>query len=90
MHKGILSKHKYKITQGKDGRWRTNIMVDGKRKMIVRKDRRKLEEDLEEFYGVDDDISMRELYPEWLEYKSLHVAEPTIIRLQKRIGRAHV
>jgi integrase len=87
----LLQQHPYAISQGKDGRWRTYIPDDtsGKgRKMIAKSSLEKLEEAVCEYYisagtTTDNDITLAQLFPLWLEHKSLRV-EPTTINRDKK------
>lgn len=88
----LLKNHTHKIWQGSDGRWRTFIPDDTKpknRKLISRETKDSLEDYICSFYksyvdpNIDKDITLRDLYDEWIEYKSLHVAETTVLRVQK-------
>ena len=88
--KKILTQHCYTIYQGKDGRWYSYLPIEGKgRKKIVKPTREKLEDQICEFYeSFDKDdlinsMTLRRLYPSWLEYKALHVTDATIIRVKK-------
>lgn len=78
MNQTILQKHQYSIYQGSDGRWRTYIIVDNKRKLIARKNRKDIEELLSELYKVDTTATLTDIFEDWLEYKRLDVSEPTI------------
>lgn len=86
----IQEKHPYAITQGKDGRWRTYIKTNDGRKLIAKATLEKLNNTLYEHYKVVDaeatngSITLKQLYPKWLEYKSLHTDAKTYIL---RIGR---
>lgn len=87
----IHNKHHYKIYQSKDGRWNTYISDPNskyRRKRIVKATRDELEEFLYSFYASQDEtvkkrrITLRQLYPEWLEHKRLHTdAETYLIRI---------
>lgn len=89
--KKILKAHKYAITHGKDGRWRTWVpdknAKEGRRK-IAKTTREKLEEAVICFYLENDEelkrkrMTLREIYPQWMEYKKLHCAETTIPRIE--------
>ena len=88
----ILQKHPYSIYQGKDGRWRTYLPDDFKsegRRLIVKTHLDELEtllckhsESLEA--GLFKNVcTLEDLYPAWIEYKSVHVCETTVIRIKK-------
>ena len=88
----ILSKHPYSIYQAGDGRWRTYVKdLDEKsnRKRIIRTHLKDLYEFLYKFYEDQDEkhriakLTLTDLYPEWLEDKSLHTDAITTLR---RIG----
>ena len=78
--KKILKSHPYAISHGKDGRWRTWVpdknAKDG-RKKIAKSTREKIEEAVICYYLENDEelkrkrMTLRDLYPEWLEYKKL-------------------
>lgn len=79
----LLNKHPYRIYQGKDGRWRTYVRDESNsygRKLIVKQTRRELEMCLCDFYESysNSNMTLEELYPEWIEHKSLRVAPTTI------------
>lgn len=90
MNQIISLKHKHKIYQGKDGRWRTYIIVDGKRRMIARKSREDLESVLATIYKEDNRETIETLYPEWIEYKRTDVSEPTIRKYRDAWKRHYV
>ena len=85
--KKILKAHPYAISHGKDGRWRTWVpdknAKDG-RKKIAKSTKEKIEEAVVCYYLENDEelkrkrMTLRDLYPEWLEYKKLHSSETTI------------
>lgn len=86
-NKEILKQHKYSITQNKDGRYSTYIIPDeenapSKRKKIVKATREELENALLSFYKKKQgkDITVRMLYPEWLDFKSLHTDSTAYIK----------
>ena len=89
--KKILQMHPYAISHGKDGRWRTWVpdknAKDG-RKKIAKSTKEKIEEAVICYY-LENDVELRrkrmtlkDLYPEWLEYKKLHSSETTIPRVE--------
>lgn len=87
--KYIRETHSHEIWQGNDGRWRTYISDDNaphKRKLVAKKTKMKLLEFLADLYEADPDVTdmvtLRKLYPRWLEHKALMVAETTIPRIQ--------
>ena len=88
----ILKEHPYKIYQGKDGRWRTYLPDDSKsegRRLIVKTKLEELETLLCQHYEsiradkFKDVCTLENLYPAWIEYKSVHVCETTVIRIKK-------
>ena len=79
----LLNKHPYRIYQGKDGRWRTYVKDESKphgRRLIVKPIKRELELAICDFYESfsNSNMTLEELYPEWIEHKSLRVASTTI------------
>lgn len=79
--KKILSQHPYAITQNKDGRFSTYLPDEskpGNRRKLVKADRKILEREIIKFYKEREqkealaNISLRDFYPKWYEYKSLH------------------
>ena len=88
--KQILLKHPYAISQGKDGRWGTWVAdktKKGGRKRLVKTYKEDLEEAIVKFYLENDEeirrkvLTLRQLYPEWIEYKKLRCEETTIRRI---------
>jgi len=88
----ILQKHPYSIYQGKDGRWCTYLPDDSKaygRRLIVKTHLDELETLLCKHYesieaGLFKNVcTLEDLYPAWIEYKSVHVCETTVIRIKK-------
>lgn len=87
--------HKYSISQLKDGRWKTHVKDPSKkegRRVIVKRTLTELRESLYQHYTFGDGadpknrnraVTLRTLYPEWIEYRRLHTeAETTIMRFQ--------
>ena len=89
--KKILQMHPYAISHGKDGRWRTWVpdknAKDG-RKKIAKSTKEKVEEAVLCYYLENDEelkrkrMTLRDLFPDWLEYKKLHSSETTIPRVE--------
>lgn len=90
----LLNQHKYAITQRSDGRWQTYVPDEScrnGRRLIAKSSREKVEAAICDYYsGITDFnstdrrlISMRGLYPAWIEYKTLHVTSSTIHRVKK-------
>ena len=84
----ILDQHPYSIYQGSNGKWYTtvtDVTKPDKRRKIVRTSLEDLKVAIYEFYtGVSehkklDSITIEKLFPQWLEYKSLHTGAPTYI-----------
>lgn len=87
----LLKCHPYAIHQSKDKRWRTYLPDNTKknnRRLITKTHLKDLEECIIEYHLSQDDserlknITLEQLYPEWLEYKRKHTrAESYIDRL---------
>ncbi len=84
----ILKKHKYAITQGKDGKWRTYVPDASRergRRQIKKSTQKSLEDEIVAYYRKlerKDELTLETLYPEWLKYYSLHVnADGTVKRV---------
>lgn len=89
--KRLLSKHKYKIFQDKDGRWKTTIPDESKksgRKLVAKSTKEKLEKYLIDFYSEKEDleyekeklVTIRNLFPNWLVYKNSHTTSSSSIK----------
>lgn len=81
--KDILEKHPYKITEiaenGRPSRFQTYILVDGKRKLIRKTQKKDLEDYLIKFY--DSDISknsLEKVYAEWIRMRDLTRTSSTV------------
>lgn len=87
--KAILSQHPNAITQNKDGRFSTYLPDEGKpgkRRKLVKADRKILEREIIKFYKEREqkkalaNISLKDFYPEWHQYKSLHSGSSAYMR----------
>ena len=87
--KELLAQHAYKIWQGSDSRYRTYIDDSTKpsgRKLIVKTSEEDLTNFLVSYYEDQDqkslyrNFSLEKIYPQWLEYKSLHTTAQNSIR----------
>lgn len=87
----LLSKHKYKIFQDKDNRWKTTVPDETKktgRRLIAKSSYNELEKYIITFYASEEDneyekkklITIRNLFPEWLNYKNSHTTSTSYIR----------
>lgn len=87
----LLSKHKYKIFQDKDGRWKTTVPDETKkngRRLVAKSSYNELEKYIITFYTSEEDIeyekkkliTIRNLFPEWLNYKNAHTTSTSYIR----------
>jgi len=87
----LLSKHKYKIFQDKDGRWKTTVPDETKkngRRLVAKSSYSELEKCIITFYASEEDneyekgklVTMRNLFPEWLNYKNSHTTSTSYIR----------
>ena len=89
----INRNHKYAIFQDKDGRWKTYVKDEtkkGGRRLVAKATQEKLMNALLEFYQKTDEIWVREnitleqLYPEWIQHKRLYTkAENYITRIER-------
>lgn len=81
--KEILDKHPYTIWQGKDEKWRTYIPDESKgRKLVKRNTQQAIEEYIIKYWEsnseeetqkrVAKEISLKKIFPDWLNYKQLH------------------
>ena len=90
--KQIIDNHPYAIFQTKDGRWRSWLPDSEKkdgRRQIAKSSLDKLYDAIIDYYEVQEDglrlsgITLEKLYPQWLEFKSLHTtADSYIYRIQ--------
>lgn len=83
----ILQQHKYAISQGTDGFFRTYVSDftrKDNRRQIKKKTLKKLEDELLTYYNEKSKkqlMTLEDLYPEWLEYYKLHTdADGTVKR----------
>lgn len=90
----LFQKHKYKIQQGKDGRWRTYLpdstKSEGRRK-VAKKNYEDLVNEIIAYYEEAENkqrvpakknYTLTELFPEWLDYKKLKGSPSYIRRIQ--------
>lgn len=82
--KKVIDIHPYKIYQAKDGRWKTHVSDPGKtekRRVIVKTKEDDLYDALYKHYfrSVEKNATIKDLYPNWLEYKKLKGAASTYI-----------
>lgn len=87
--KDILSNHTYQIWQGTNGYWYTWVPKPDspeKRRLMKRKSKSILEDDIINYYTKDDEqdqttiVTLESLYYEWLDYKKLHTNASSSIR----------
>lgn len=80
-NKKFLERHPYKISKNRDGRYSSYLPDETKpnnRRKIVKSSLEELEKTIIKYYKECDEqqeykkICLRSLYPEWLNYKSLH------------------
>lgn len=84
--KTVLSVHPYKITNSNE-KWMTYIKDDTKkekRKKVVKNSREELIDALFDHYKHPGKkaITLERIFPEWLRFKGLHVAETYVSRLE--------
>lgn len=64
--KELLSKHPYKIWQGKDGKWYTYVCKDGKRYLKKRKSKEALKDSVAEYLKEElTNPTLEEVFNEW-------------------------
>ena len=79
----LLRRHPYKITQGKDGYWRTYLPDDTKkdgRRQVKKKNQKKVEDEIVAFYKVKkENPTIRQVFNEWNDrrYKLKKIAAST-------------
>ena len=88
----ILSKHKYKIFQGSDGRWKTTVPDETKksgRRIIAKSDYNDFINELVAFYDSIEDnnnsineslCTLSDILPKWLELKEVHTDSGSYIK----------
>lgn len=88
----ILSKHKYKIFQGSDGRWKTTVPDKTKksgRRIIAKSDYNDFINELVAFYDYIEDnnnsineslCTLTDILPKWLELKEVHTDSGSYIK----------
>lgn len=90
----ILKQHQYKIWQGKDGYWHSYLHDETKsksRKPIKKKQLKDLEnviiadynnrqQEKGQVYANNQMVTLKDIYPEWLKYKSLHTKASSYIK----------
>lgn len=79
----ILEEHKYKIFQGKDGRWKTTVLdetVKSGRRIIAKTNKDEFINEVVNHYKIvlndakkDEKITLEYLYPLWLQSRKLEV-----------------
>lgn len=95
-NKKILEQHPYAITENKDGRFSTYIPDNTKsnhRRKIVKASRELLEKEIIKLYKEREkeksleNICLYQIYPEWLEFKSLHTDSTAYIKTIDELWR---
>lgn len=85
----LLEQHPYSITENKDGRFSTYLpdeMKPNHRRKVVKNCRELLEKEIIKFYKEREkqqsiqNITLRQFYPDWFEYKSLHTSSSAYMR----------
>lgn len=82
----ILAAHKYAITYGKDGYWKTYVPDSTKktgRKLLKKNTKEKLEQAIILHYKKQTDtgtLTLETLYPKWLKYYSLHTNSSSTVK----------
>ena len=91
--KELLNNYQYQIWQGSDGRWRSYIpdQETGKRKMICKSSRRKVEDAVIEFLRADmENPTLKEVFDEWNDHRlSLEKISKATHNRNRQIYRRH-
>lgn len=86
--KKLLAMHPYKITQGKDGYWRTYIIDDEKRKLIKKKNKNDIEDTIVEYYKLQEETSFMCWFDSWKQKQIRYeVADNTVARYERDYRR---
>lgn len=84
LEKLVLDIHPYAFKQmtGKDTRWYTSVKEEGKERKIIKKNTyEELIDYLIDFYKIKDkEITLRTMYPIWIDYKSSCTSKSSTIR----------
>lgn len=89
----ILKLHQYKISQGSDGRWKTNLPDSTRksgRRLIAKTKLKDLEDEVISFYKKDEDLlkqdlSIADVYPKWIMYRSTLTKSSSTIKRFKSV-----
>lgn len=81
----ILKNHSYKITLGKDGKWRTYVKDSTKPsgcRLIKKSTEKKLQDELVKFYGEQKNkaLSFKDMYFKWREVQDRLVTDNTVYK----------
>ncbi|MBQ2886753.1 MAG: tyrosine-type recombinase/integrase [Alphaproteobacteria bacterium] len=94
-NKQILAEHPYAITTNKDGRFSTYVPDESKpskRKKLVKPSQKELEQAIVKYYKEREKskkkLCLKDLYPEWLEYKALHTDSSAYIKTIDELWRS--
>lgn len=88
--KSYILKHKYKITEGKDGRWFTRVPDKNGSKVVVFREREALDEFLVDYYkSLEDGPTLKDIFEEsQLEkFREGSISESTLTRNQTDFNR---
>ena len=78
--KEIARVHRQKIAKGSDGRWRTYVYANGKRKQVARSTKEGVIDYLYSFYFKKEEKTFENLFKEFLTYKKVFVSDNTIVK----------
>lgn len=92
----ILAKHKYSISQGSDGRWRTTLPDKTKksgRRLVAKTNKDDLLNEVIAFYTAEEDEkyisaadpTLADLYPEWIVYRNSLTKSSSTIKRYKSV-----
>ena len=96
LEKKVMLVHNYKISQLPNGQWKTYVKVVNGRKELRARTKEDLLQKVYKFYTdgedqhLDNNITFKELFDEWLKYKSTITESPNTIKRHKQHYRKYI
>lgn len=88
--KEYLEKYPFKIWQGKNGRWYTYIIEDGKKKTVAKSSRESIEDVIiQNAKENEDNPTVKDIFDDWNDYRLQHkiITESSHLRMQQTFNR---